>query len=347
MANIHDKLHVQPFVPQGARIYIEECLYGVPGEQPGFFSIYEKHDCVAKIVREDIAASVSRHPPRKNLYPGLQTSEYWRRIYEERIARIRRLCEDPRMATVYAKLAEECTNDADLSRFLSAAWRAAKDFSTLRKEKAAAKQLLTQVDELAQKLAQTLNEIQSSNTVNAPEAFTSIWHLLNYRKDVESVLYQPPLDEEAGLALSQNQGEVSLPRQRLDERATKQALPTEAYYQQVAIDYRVIADTLGEDEAKLYKALSKTPRVSALLLSLAGIAKDVEPQMEESTTIAIASRKENAKVSYIRAFGALLGEGEPISINANVMHAIAATANVVLNEPDVDISYDDVRKALK
>jgi hypothetical protein len=49
----------------------------------------------------------------------------------------------------------------------------------------------------------------------------------------------------------------------------------------------------------------------------------------------------------VRAFGNLLTEVHKFELTAPVQKAIAVVANVVINQPDVDVTYDDVRKALQ
>jgi hypothetical protein len=62
---------------------------------------------------------------------------------------------------------------------------------------------------------------------------------------------------------------------------------------------------------------------------------------------AIGSQKPNVKTEYIRALASLLAQGEDaITMTAVVRAAMAVTATVVLDDPDIEVSADDVRKAL-
>ena len=53
------------------------------------------------------------------------------------------------------------------------------------------------------------------------------------------------------------------------------------------------------------------------------------------------------KTEYLRAFGHLLSNNHSFTLTKKIMQAMAIVANVVINLPDVDVTYDDVRKALK
>ncbi|MCH9808098.1 MAG: hypothetical protein K0U74_10215 [Alphaproteobacteria bacterium] len=61
---------------------------------------------------------------------------------------------------------------------------------------------------------------------------------------------------------------------------------------------------------------------------------------------AISTRQNSKKSAYLRAFGVLL-KNSKIKLSAPVMRAMAITANVILDDVDLSISEDTVRKALK
>jgi hypothetical protein len=60
----------------------------------------------------------------------------------------------------------------------------------------------------------------------------------------------------------------------------------------------------------------------------------------------IDSRQQSVKAEYLRAFGNLLTEQHGFILTTDIMKAMAIAANVVINSPDIDVTYDDVRKAL-
>ena len=61
---------------------------------------------------------------------------------------------------------------------------------------------------------------------------------------------------------------------------------------------------------------------------------------------AIRSRQHNKRTEYLRAFDNLLNEYQITSRPPSFVRAIAIVTNVVINDPDIDVTYDDVRKAL-
>lgn len=68
-----------------------------------------------------------------------------------------------------------------------------------------------------------------------------------------------------------------------------------------------------------------------------------EPFLERDR-VAIASRKRNAKFDYLRAFCASLAK-DGFKPSGPILRAVALTATVLVNEPNVDVSEDDARKA--
>jgi len=61
---------------------------------------------------------------------------------------------------------------------------------------------------------------------------------------------------------------------------------------------------------------------------------------------ALSSRKSCVKTQYIRAFAEGLFNSSRLEKTIAVMHAIATVTTIVLNDPDIDATYDDVKKAL-
>lgn len=60
---------------------------------------------------------------------------------------------------------------------------------------------------------------------------------------------------------------------------------------------------------------------------------------------AISTRQASRKTEYLRAFWQALSDDSIITLKTGIKKAMAITATVVINEPNIDVSYDDVRKA--
>ena len=83
-----------------------------------------------------------------------------------------------------------------------------------------------------------------------------------------------------------------------------------------------------------------------VLLQLSDATRDLQPDfMNVAIRSAMSTRQNSRKTSYIRAFAAHLEERH-IAITSAVKRAMAITGNVIFNDTNMNISEDDVRKAL-
>lgn len=67
----------------------------------------------------------------------------------------------------------------------------------------------------------------------------------------------------------------------------------------------------------------------------------------EIVAAAVSSRQRNHKTEYLRGFMKALNVGDPIVLATNNKKAMAIVADVVLNDPDEAVSYEDVRSLLR
>ena len=98
---------------------------------------------------------------------------------------------------------------------------------------------------------------------------------------------------------------------------------------------------------RLRHAWNTAPALSYLLETLAIHSRqEIERPYPTDTMIgaAISSQKHNRKTEYIRAFIRSLRDYDGIVMTKEVMHAAATAAEVVLDKPDITVTYDDVRK---
>lgn len=92
-------------------------------------------------------------------------------------------------------------------------------------------------------------------------------------------------------------------------------------------------------------AAKKIPPMPVLLSTLSEVADDFIPTVPPDILAAISSRQSSTKTECLRAFGCRLVAAQ-IRTTAPMMRAMAIVANVIINDPEADVTYDDVRKAL-
>ena len=104
-----------------------------------------------------------------------------------------------------------------------------------------------------------------------------------------------------------------------------------------------------EDARKvLHYAWGTAPDLPELLDTVVRAAREFQPRESGMTGAAIKSRQRSraGNKEYLRAFGNLLTEVRDIPLTINIMHAMAIVADVVINDRDVVVTYDDVVKAI-
>jgi len=265
------------------------------------------------------------------------------------IANIRRLVLDTKMKDAYQVLTNAFFDDEDSERqrkfdnFIHAAWSSRLDFSVYREQLKKAAELRDEIAKTADKLAYLLDRIGETGVL-CPGEFFHIPSLLrntdNHARDGHNlhmwramrgyVLGDPPQRER-----TESEGTEIDP-------ANKQKI----VIQLVEIDEDLNIDPAEEVSNTLHYAWEKSPPLSALLKTVSEAAKEFKPSESGMIGAAIDSRQQSVKAEYIRAFGNLLTEQYRFIMTTDIMKAMAIAANVVIDEPDIDTTYDDVRKAL-
>ena len=88
------------------------------------------------------------------------------------------------------------------------------------------------------------------------------------------------------------------------------------------------------------------PDITSHLWRISKVANEFQPDlMSPAIRSATSTRQNSNKAFYIRAFATLLREGM-IDITPLVKRAMAITGNVIFDDPNMNITEDDVRKAL-
>jgi hypothetical protein len=114
----------------------------------------------------------------------------------------------------------------------------------------------------------------------------------------------------------------------------------------VPIDEKPEITPEEERRNMLRYAWGTAPDFSALLETVARAARSFKPSAPGMIGASVKSRQHNQKTEYLRAFGKLLTV-QGFALTTPIMKEMVITASVVINLPDVDVTYDDVRKALQ
>jgi len=225
---------------------------------------------------------------------------------------VQRLALDLRMREAYVLLAGEFDNDRQWENFINAAYVARGDYSKFRDQRKRAGELRADIADAADGLAKAIRQLAETG-IEMPGEFYSIPELLRQADSYDEEGGRPSSTRKRTAVLHPLTGKVEI-------------IPEEG------------------------DAWKTAPGLPALLDTVANAARSFQPKIYGMAGAALASRQQNTKTEYLRAFGFLLTvhrlPNYQIALTTPVMKAMAIAANVALNLPDVDVAYDDVRKAL-
>jgi hypothetical protein len=250
---------------------------------------------------------------------------------------LQRLGKDPRMKDAFCILTAQFSDESKIRDFVYAAWAAQVNYTKYREGLKNAADLQKDIAKTSKKLALLLRKA-AVNSSNCPLAFSSIRELLRHTdnhgmRGGNRAMWQwvrpdvlgdaPEYNETQKIEVPQGNGRSARPLKVIT------GVPTEETRNDLAYKW------------------SMAPDLSDLLETLAQVADAYKPSEFGMIGAAIGSRQRNPKTEYLRAFGKLLTDVHSVMLTPAVMRAVAIAATVVLNLPDVDVTYDDVRKALE
>lgn len=330
------------YVPESVQRHIRSYLEGdewVPrGLEHSLLSAKERLIQIENQIAEVTPDDVESNQLRKKKTELTQHHDW---LYEN-VECLKRLAFDERMEEVYESLRLVFDDDEKSVAFIHAAWAARVDFTAYRKKLKRAAELKNQIAGSSENLARLIRQFFALGMSNGPSEFHSIPSLLEQTDNAQDeymwrvmcplVLGETSKTEEA----DSREGETHMDQPPIPE---------------IRITYVERDDEVGvgpEQEYRnlLHYAWGLAPDLSELLDTVAKAAHDYQPELTGFIGAGIRTRQKSkaGNKEYLRAFGHLLMDRgvEP----TNMLKQIAAdAANVVINDPDFTVTYDDVVKA--
>jgi hypothetical protein len=233
--------------------------------------------------------------------------------------------------------------------FIIAALRADYDYEQHRNMREHGKALSKKIAKSAENLSNLLVEFQSLNLDKQPPEFTSVQYLLaateiwgfeigrseKWRQLRPVILGEIEFSDGLPLHQSNNPESFSVLDLFTDdfERLVRPLVKMESNF--------------DESQSDIKLAWNMAPEPALLLKTLAASASKFTPKQVGMVGAAIRSRKRDRYIQYIRAFHHALENDYHINITPPIVKAIVIVTNVVLNDPENDISEEGVRKALR
>ncbi len=334
------------YVPAAVRAHITTLIEGDSSEPQGWAaSLANAEETLSRIDRT-IETYVRRG--EDDYLPSLRKQKAEAQSHRDRLAGdvgcLRRLGSDARMRDVFALLTREFIDDQQWRSFTYAAWAARVDFAKYRDRLKRATELKSEIADAAETLAKLIRQFADTG-ISGPSELYSIPELLRQTDNHEM--------QDHNLFMWQSMRRHvlgDLPREDVPEAKLADGggePPTvEIVRVFLAPEEKVEIDPVQEARNMLRYAWGTAPDFSALLGTMAKAARAFTPSEPGMIGAAIGSRQRSPKTEYLRAFGNLLTDVHKFALTTPIMQAMAIVANVVINLPDVDVTYDDVRKAL-
>ena len=339
-------MDVPGYVPAAVKMEISSILYGDGQEYGGWEQLLFKQEKELRGIEEKLRLSPKKTLSKyaEELYCKRKENLSLKKTLEHDVLALKRLAYDPRMQEVYAKLTAELKEDNQFRNYISSAWAAKQDYSIYRAQLKQVIHLNSKIGKASDKLAGLIKEINEIGYSFWPSEFFSIPELLrttdNHKMNDHNLhMWQSMRKYILGDRRESQEGEVIQPKIQ----------PTD--YQDIKIELVSPGDDIEidpEEERRntLHYAWGAAPPLSSLLDTITKASKGFQPTYDDVIGVAIRSRKANEKTEYIRAFGSILIDRYKFKLTNNLMASIAITANVILNNENIDVSIDDVRKAL-
>lgn len=320
------------FVPTAARSYILEMINGEPPKWDGLQRSVDK----AKEQLDQLLKKNQAKVEQGNLLSVAAVREqrraeaHYKQLLGD-LGAVQRFGADLQMEPAYKALKKSSDEDELLRRFLHAAWGARIDFLRYKDALDRAKILSEEIAVDAENLSTKIRDLFETFH-DTPLELQSISELLrqtdNHELDGHNrgmwrlyrgvILGDPPIDQK----------DASPKKQDLLMEPTP---PTDADVYRANLRY---AWTLAPDFAELLSKVAET-------------MGDFVPQKTGYIGAGISSREVNEKTAYIRGLYKLLKDAHGFKIDLPIRQAIAAVTAVMLNNPDIDVTTDDVTKAIE
>jgi hypothetical protein len=340
--------------PVVANDYLKLLLEGDSDQQVGLAKLLKWVDHAPHENSIDTPPKTGREMWRDFLYSSIYAGMYHenRKSLESHVHHINILLTHSEMKNVYIYLTKASLSAKQWHGFLSGAIRAHANYTNYRKTEKEVAKLSVRIATTTKKLIGLLDQVFARGLANTPEEFSSIRQLLISSADFDFDNFSDQIWRQYSPSILGGNIDFS---QTLDEGPPLIDTPL----------YELLQDRFHPKALQLYPLLTgesmisaddkqlawgSAPAVRKLLMTLAETADSYKPSHTDLFNAATASREDNLKTQYVRAFGYILSKEYGVQLSSDVFHAIALVAGVMFGDSDeanAIPSYEDVRKTLQ
>jgi hypothetical protein len=320
------------FVPEAARSYILEIINGEPPRWNGLQRLADK----AKERLDQLLQKNQDKVGQGNLLSTVEVEEqsrtkaHYKQLLGD-LEAVQRLGTDYQMEPVYKALHKKFNEDEPLRRFLHATWNARIDFLRHKEALERGTVLSKEIAEEAESLGIKIREL-TRTFHDTPLELHSISELLRQTDNNELNGHNHGMWRiHRGVILGDPTIEPHTPSPTDEAKGEKPSHPT-------------LEELFRRD---LRYAWGLAPNFPELLLKIAEIMGNFTPLKHGFVGAGVSSREANEKTAYIRGLHKLLKDEHGFKIDLPIKQAMAAVTLVMLNNPDIHVTTDDVTKAIR
>lgn len=297
-------------------------------------------DAEAKLIALEERREALPYDPAESTRLRIECAEQTahRNAIAEEIACLERLACQPEMQSAYSRLVGALNTDAQLASFIRAAWGAQMNYGKIRQNLKDAAEMARKVADAAGTLAELLRRSERFGTY-LPSEFFSVQALLKATDHPEG-------DRNHYMWQGMRRVVLAESEPRLEAPPGPFVAPPKIEIKSVSLEDAAPIDPADAARDMLRYAWATFPGMDRIIDTMQRAARECEPTETGAIGAAVARQKNNPKTEYLRAFGSLLRNEYRIELTREIMHAMATTATVVLNDSEIDVTYDDVRKAV-
>lgn len=335
------------YVPAPVQAYINDQIEGNDWEPQGWEASLADAEKQLTEIEQTIEDLIRRGKTEHLDALRLQRSDALRHrdMLSGNVNCFRRLAHNERMQDAYTGLAKEFTEDEQWRGFIHAAWAARADYSEYRERLKRVKELRDKIADTSEKLSGLLRDIDEIGFNYWPSEFFSILKLLRTTDNHEMKNHNLRMWRAMRGHVLGDLPQRDVPESDQPQKEGDSTDAPEIIIQFLESGEKPEIDPNEGARNSLRYAWGTAPPLSALLDTVAKAARDFKPSESGMISAAIASRQRSINKEYLRAFGNLLTDIHGFAPTIEIKKAMATVATVVINLPDVDVSYDDVCKA--
>jgi hypothetical protein len=262
----------------------------------------------------------------------------------EELSCLKRLGHHRDMPQVFELLQHDFPDGEKVEDFIYCAWAARIDFAKYREGLKKASKIKQEIAEVANNLSKLLHMLSNTGVMGPGELF-SIPELLKQTdnhnlNDHNLQMWRSMRMHILGDKLDRCFEDSSIIH---SEQVSNQPVNIQI----IPIESNIKIDPAEEQRNMLRYAWGTAPDVSALIETISKAAFNFQPKESDMIGAAVQSRQHSQKTEYIRALWFLLSDSHKFLLTLQIRKAICLVANVVLDSPEIEVTLDDVNKALK